>query len=59
MSEISQYLENLSHLDRETLRRYHLETMRGNEYYNVTPACVFIMYQKGLITLENFQYVIR
>lgn len=52
-------LEELSLLGKETLRKYYLETMRGNEHYNVSSGCAFLMYQKGLISFEDFQYIIR
>lgn len=52
-------LEKLSLLGRETLRKYYLETIHGNEHYNVSSGCAFLMYQKGLISFEDFQYIIR
>lgn len=52
-------LGELSLLGRETLRNYYLETIHGNEHYNVSSACAFLMYQNGLISFEDFQYIIR
>mgnify|MGYP001860936973 CR=1 FL=1 len=53
------YLKDLSLLDKETLRKYYLETIHGNIHYNVSSSCVFLMCQEGLISFEDFQYIIR